>query len=107
MMKEIDKIDGAEALLQDTVHGIEAAQADVQVFEALKQGDQVLKDLKSRVSIEDFEALYDDHQDMLKQQDREREMFGELLNDDEIEADLERLMAEDIIENGSLDVVIP
>jgi hypothetical protein len=32
--------------------GIEQAQADIQVFEALKLGDKVLKELKSQASTE-------------------------------------------------------
>ena len=32
--------------------GIEQAQADIQVFEALKLGDKVLKDLRSHASTE-------------------------------------------------------
>ncbi len=45
--------------------GIEQAQADIEVFEALKLGDQVLKDLRSHASTEQFEELFDDHQDKL------------------------------------------
>ena len=36
MLKEVEKIDGAEMLLQQTINGIESAQADVQIFEAMK-----------------------------------------------------------------------
>ena len=37
--KEIDKIDGAEMLLAQTVQAIESAQADVNVYAAMKTGD--------------------------------------------------------------------
>ena len=54
------------------------------MFEAMNMGNNVLKDLKGRVTVEQFEELYDDHQDMLAQNDAEREMFGELLDTDEL-----------------------
>ena len=63
--KELEKVDGAELLLQKTILGIEQAQADIQVFEALKLGDKVLKELRSHASTEQFEELFDDHQDKL------------------------------------------
>ena len=34
---------------------------DVEVFEALKKGDQVLEDLQKKASLEDFEQLYEKH----------------------------------------------
>ena len=42
---EVAKVQGAQIKLQETMQGIESAQADLEVFEALKEGDKVLKDL--------------------------------------------------------------
>ena len=42
---ETAKLGGALFKLQETMQGIESAQADLEVFNALKQGDAVLKDL--------------------------------------------------------------
>ena len=36
------------------------------VFAALKEGDAVLKDLHEKVSIEDWEELYEDHQENMR-----------------------------------------
>ena len=36
MEKELDKVDGAEMLIQQTINGIEQAQQDVNVVEAMK-----------------------------------------------------------------------
>ena len=47
--------------MQETVYGIESAKSDLNVFEAMKKGDQVLKDLRQQVTIEQFEELYEDH----------------------------------------------
>ena len=58
-------------------------------MEALKQGDKVLKVLQAQASIEDWEELYESHQDNLKVHDMEVEMFGEALNDDELANELD------------------
>jgi len=58
----------------------------------LKQGDEVLKDLRSIVSVDDFEKLVEDHQDNLALRDREIEMFGKVIERDELEAELDELM---------------
>ena len=76
------------------MQGIEAAKSDLNVFEAMKQGDQVLKDLKSQVTAEQWEELYDDHLDQVAQEEKEREMFGQVLDADELDAELAQLVAE-------------
>ena len=58
----------------------------------MKQGDEVLKDLRSIVSVDDFEKLVEDHQDNLALRDREIEMFGKVIERDELEAELDELM---------------
>eukprot|EP00350_Pseudokeronopsis_sp_OXSARD2_P010451 CAMPEP_0170566896 /NCGR_PEP_ID=MMETSP0211-20121228/80130_1 /TAXON_ID=311385 /ORGANISM="Pseudokeronopsis sp., Strain OXSARD2" /LENGTH=50 /DNA_ID=CAMNT_0010888201 /DNA_START=339 /DNA_END=491 /DNA_ORIENTATION=+ len=49
---------------------------DVEVFEALKQGDKVITDLQSKASLEDFEALYERHSEQKDRMEMEQEMFG-------------------------------
>ena len=44
--KEIEKAAGAQMMLEQTLSAVESAQADVEVFKALKAGDVVLKDLQ-------------------------------------------------------------
>ena len=82
-------------MLQQTLSGIESAQADLEIHKALKEGDAVLKDLHAKVSIEDWEDLYADHKEHLAMHDMEVEMFGEALKDDDLLADLDALEAED------------
>ncbi len=53
-------------MLQQTIFNIESAQMDVNVYEALKTGDQVIEELHSKASMADFEQLYDKHQDQLE-----------------------------------------
>ena len=38
-MQQQTKLAGAEAILQETVYGIESAKSDLNVFEAMKKGD--------------------------------------------------------------------
>ena len=44
--------------------------------EALKKGDKVLSELQQKASLEDFEELYERHQDHLAIKEKERELFG-------------------------------
>ena len=76
MEKELDKAYGAQSLLQQTISNIESAQMDVNVYEAMKKGDQVLSDLQKQASLEDFEEMYDRIQENEARKEKERELFG-------------------------------
>ena len=91
--KEIEKASGAQMMLEQTLSSIESAQADVEVYKALKAGDAVLKDLQAKVSIDDWEELYADHKENLRMRDMEVEMFGQELNQAELLDELEELEA--------------
>ena len=78
------------------MNGIASAQVDLEVMKALKQGDQVLKDLQKQCSIEDWEELYDSHKENLQMHDMEVEMFGEVLKDDELARELDALVADQV-----------
>ena len=60
---EVTKCNGQTIKMQEMIQGIESAQADLEIYEALKEGDAVLKDLHQKVSIEDWEELYASHQE--------------------------------------------
>ena len=74
------------------------------MFAALKEGDAVLKDLHQKVSIADWEELYADHQENMDVRQMEVEMFGEALNDDNLAAELDQLVADDVA--GELEVPV-
>ena len=78
------------------MNGIASAQVDLEVMKALKQGDQVLKDLQKQCSIEDWEELYDSHKENLQMHDMDVEMFGEVLKDDELARELDALVADQV-----------
>lgn len=90
-------------MLQQTISNIESAQIDIDVYEALKKGDQVLTELQSKAKLEDFEELYDKHQEHLERQEMERELFGQVLNDDELQEELDKL--DEIIVEGEMEQV--
>ena len=77
------------------LNNIDSAVADAEVFKALKQGDAVIKELQAQVSIEDWEGLMEDHQENLAVQQREQELFGKVLQDDDLLSELEALEAEE------------
>eukprot|EP00347_Sterkiella_histriomuscorum_P011315 403372921 len=88
-----EKSMGAQVMLLQTIQNVESAQMDVNVFEAMKQGDSVLAELQSKASIEDFEEIYDKMKDHQEMQEKEREFFGQALNDEELEDELQKLDA--------------
>ena len=49
----------------------------------------MLKDLHQKVSIADWEQLYEDHQENMDVRQMEIDMFGEALNDDDLAAELD------------------
>ena len=70
----------------------------MEVFAALKEGDAVLKDLHQKVSIADWEELYESHQENMDVRQMEIDMFGEALNDDALADELDQLVADEAIQ---------
>ncbi len=65
-------------------------------MKALQSGDKVLKELQKQTSIEDWEELYENHQDNLRTHDMEVEMFGQALDDDVLADELDKLVADQV-----------
>ena len=59
--KELEKAEGAQQMLQQTLQNIESAEMDIQVKEALEEGTKVIDELQKKAKLEDFEALYEKH----------------------------------------------
>ena len=55
----------------------------------------MLKDLQKQVSMQDWEDLYESHQEQQERRQMEIDMFGEELNDDALADELDALVAED------------
>lgn len=94
--KELDKIDGAYAMMQDQLGNIESAQADVDIFKALEQGQAVVKDLQKQVSNADWDDMYAEHQEQLEQQEMDQKIFGEALDDGALDSELDALVAQEV-----------
>ena len=84
------KVSGAQIKLQETIQGIESAQQDINIAEALKEGTQVLSDLQKQV---DWETVVEDHKEQMALREREVELFGEELADEDLLNELEELEA--------------
>ncbi len=61
--KTKEKMQGAAVTLDKSISGIEQARMDVDVYQALKEGDAVLKEVRSKVTLQDFEEVYDNQQE--------------------------------------------
>ena len=71
----------------------------------MKTGNTVLQDLKNIVSADQFEELLDDIAETNAQHEKEIELFGEVLNYEEIDAELEALVAGE--EAGNFEAALP
>ena len=56
----IDKANGMIAMIEKTISNLEAAIIDNEVINVLKDGDKVIKELQSTVSIEDLQNIKED-----------------------------------------------
>ena len=61
-----DKVCGMVHMLETTIISLEQAQMDVDVYQALKQGDEVLKQVTSKVNVEAFQEIYENQQEYNK-----------------------------------------
>ena len=50
------------------------------------------------MSIADWEDLYDEHKENMEQRQREIELFGDVLNEEDLAAELDNLVAEEAAE---------
>ena len=55
-----------------------------------------MKELNQRVTVEQFEEIYDNQQERLA---REEEVFGNMLDEEDLEAELREMMAQDALAN--------
>ena len=63
-------------------------------MKALKTGDSVLKDLQKQTSMQDWEQLYESHQENLERHNMEVELFGAPLDNDQLADELDAMVAQ-------------
>ena len=81
-------------MLQEVVQNIETAQINVNVMEAMKQGDKVITELQSMVKLEELERIADNMQEQREMQEQQMQLFGQVLDEDDLLADLNKLEAD-------------
>jgi len=98
--KLLEKTDKQLANLQEMVDSIEFAKMEQQVFEGLKEGNKVLKQIHSIMSVEDVENLLLDTQEAIEEQKRIEDLLsGGLSSEDnaDVEEELERIISEETL----------
>ena len=70
----------------------------------MEAGEKALSDLSKKASLEQFEDLYEKHQDHVARQEMERELFGQVLRDEDLQDELDQLdamiMEEQLVDAG-------
>ena len=109
---EIGKLEGARMNLEQQLFAVEGASMNRNIFESLKTGNNVLKQMHGNMKIEDVDRLKDD---MEEQQDMLNELneaisapIGMLgtVDDDELMNELDELEAKEY-ESGMLEMDAP
>ena len=92
---EIEKAMNIQFTLESTIQKIEESEVNVNVYEVLKEGDRVLKDLDSKVSLPDLEDIYENQQERNEvQQEIADFMTSNVLNEGDFEDELNNLEEE-------------
>lgn len=95
--KLIEKTDEQILRMEELVNGVETAQRDKQVFEAVRIGTEALKEMQKETSIEEVEKLMQDTQEAMDyQKEVEAMLAGQISDVDEaaMESELEAMAAE-------------
>jgi len=100
----LSKTEAQLSNIQGMIDSIEFAQMELKVFEGLKQGNAVLKEIHSQMSIEEIDNLMLDTQEAIAYQNQiEEALSGKLTDEDE-----EAVMAEfDALEKEFVKTSLP
>jgi len=93
--------------LQEMVDTLEFAQIEQKVFQGLKSGNQVLKQIQSEMSIEAVEDLLLDTQEAIEYQEEVSKMISENLNEQDEEEILRELEQLEELERKKDDISFP
>ena len=109
---EVTKLEGSRMNLEQQLFSIEAGTMNKNIFEGLRQGNEVLKQVHGKINIDEVDKLKDD---MEEQQDLVQELneaisqpigFMSTMDDDELLGELDDLEAKEY-EIGMLDLDAP
>jgi len=93
----LDKADTQLSNLQEMIDTVEFAQIEQKVIEGLKQGNEVLKEIHSQISLDEIDNLMLDTQEALEYQQQIEEALSSALtheDEDAILAELDELSKE-------------
>mmetsp|Transcript_19519 Transcript_19519/g.39515 ORF Transcript_19519/g.39515 Transcript_19519/m.39515 type:complete len:231 (+) Transcript_19519:87-779(+) len=86
----VERTDKAILNTEKLVDSIEYASMQKQIFDAMKAGNDCLKEIQSEISIEEVEKLMEDTEEAIAYQEQISEtLAGSLTNDDELAVDEE------------------
>jgi len=90
----LTKSENQLSTLQEMIDSVEFSQMEQKVFESLKAGNEVLKEIHSQMSIDEIDQLMEDTQEAVAyQKEIEEALAGQLTSEDEddVLAELEEL----------------
>ena len=95
---EFNKIAGMRLMLEQQKVQVDAAGNDIDIFKALKEGNEFIKENIKSVNINSFEDLKDQLEDQQEQVNEINDFFGNVAKegDDEIMEELEKLEADNV-----------
>ena len=93
--EQIKTAEGQLEMIENQITQIETAQAQVDVMKVLQQGNEALKKLQTEVSVEKFQEISDDLEDIKAKNDEITEFFKERGIDEEeaVNDELDKLIA--------------
>jgi len=105
--EQIKSSEGKLEMIETQISQIETAQNQLDVFNVLKQGNNILKKLQEEVNVEKIQEIADDLNELKEQNDEITQFFKEKgieENDEEIDNELDKLIDSVQKEEGKIDL---
>ena len=105
--EQIKASEGKLEMIETQISQIETAQNQLDVFNVLKQGNNILKKLQEEVNVEKIQEIADDLYELKEQNDEITQFFKEKgieENDKEIDNELDKLIDSVQKEEGKIDL---
>ena len=105
--EQIKSSEGKLEMIETQISQIETAQNQLDVFNVLKQGNNILKKLQEEVNVEKIQEIADDLNELKEQNDEITQFFKEKgieENDEEIDNELDKLIDNVQKEEGKIDL---
>ena len=105
--EQIKASEGKLEMIETQISQIETAQNQLDVFNVLKQGNNILKKLQEEVNVEKIQEIADDLNELKEQNDEITQFFKEKgieENDEEIDNELDKLIDSIQKEEGKIDL---